>query len=258
VRRREFITLVGGAAAWPLVAGAQQAAIPVIGYLSSGSPESDAVRLTSLRRGLSEAGFIEGRNVIIEYRWAQNQLDRLPALTADLVQHRVAAIVALGLRPTLAAKAATAAIPIVFSLGDDPVQLGLVASLNRPGGNLTGYNATGGELEAKALEMLHELLPTTASIGLLENPRTPIAELRTRNVLAAARAIGVEIQTLHAGTEGEIDAAFASLAQTRTGALLVASDIFLNSQITQLVALAARYSVATVHETREFPLAGGS
>src|SRR6516225_3913678 len=221
MRRRAFIKLVGGAAAaWPLAARAQQAAIPVIGYLSSGSPESDASRLTGLRRGLNQAGYVEGRNFVIEYRWAGNQVDRLPALAADLVQLQVTVIVAAGVPPALAAKAATTRIPIVFSVAADPVQLGLVASLNRPGGNLTGFNGFVGELGAKGLALLHELVPSAATIGFLENPSNPAFELTTRDVLAAAPAIGLKVQVLKAGSDPEIDAAFVSLVQAQTGALL--------------------------------------
>jgi putative ABC transport system substrate-binding protein len=174
MRRREFITLLGGTATWPLAARAQQSAMPVIGYLNLGSPESDAPRLTGLRRGLNEIGYVEGRNFVIEYRWAGTQADRLPALVADLVQHRVTVMVAAGLLPALAAKAATTSIPIVFSVAADPVQLGLVASLNRPGGNLTGVNAFASELGAKMLAQLHELVPSIATIGFLENPNNPV------------------------------------------------------------------------------------
>src|SRR5262245_27928875 len=208
IRRRDFITLIGGAAAaWPLAARAQQPAIPVIGYLNLASPESDASsRLAGLRRGLSQTGYVEGRNFVIEYRWAGNQADRLPALAADLVQLQVAVIAAAGLLPALAAKAATTNIPIVFAVGADPVQLGLVASLNRPGGNLTGFNQFNGELGAKALALLHELVPSTATIGFLENPNNP--KFETRDVLAAAAAIGLKVQILKADTDREIEAAF--------------------------------------------------
>jgi putative tryptophan/tyrosine transport system substrate-binding protein len=227
IKRREFITLLGGvAAAWPVTARAQQPAMPVVGYLNYGSPESDTSRLTGLRRGLNQTGYVEGRNFLIEYRWAGNQADRLPALAADLVQLQVAVIVAAGVLPALAAKAATASIPIVFSVGADPVQLGLVASLNRPGGNLTGFNVLGGELGAKGLALLHELLPSAATVGFLENPNNPIHELTTRDVLAAAPVIGLKVQILKAGTDREIEAAFVSLVQARTGALLVAADFF--------------------------------
>src|SRR5262245_28629119 len=224
IARRKFLATLGGAAAWPLAARAQQSAIPVIGYLNYGSPESDAPRLTGLRRGLSETGYVEGRNFVIEYRWAGNQVDRLPALAADLVQLRVAVIVSPGRVATLAAKAATTSIPIVFGVANDPVQFGqfgLVATLNRPGGNLTGFNALSAELGAKALALLHELVPSIATIGFLENPNNPVSERRTRDVLAAAAAIGLNVQILKAGTDREIDAAFVSLVQARTGALLV-------------------------------------
>jgi putative ABC transport system substrate-binding protein len=258
MKRREFITLLGGAAAtWPLAARAQQPAMPVIGYLNNGSPESDAPRLTGLRRGLSETGYVEGRNFVIEYRWAGNQVDRLPALAADLVHLRVAVIVSAGRVATLAAKAATTSIPIVFAVPTDPVQLGLVASLNRPGGNLTGYNRFNAELAAKALALLHELMPNIATIGFVENPNNPVSDLRTRDVLAAAAAIGLNVQILKAGTDREIDAAFASLVQARTGALLVGNDAFFDSRIEQLVALAARHAIPTIYTFRESVVAGG-
>src|SRR4029079_16799085 len=190
MRRREFIGTLGGAAAWPFAARAQQPALPVIGYLNFGSPEFDTPRLTGLRRGLSQTGYVEGRNLVIEYRWAGNQTDRLPALAADLVQLRVAAIVSPGLVPPLAAKPATTSIPIVFLVGNDPVQLGLVASLNRPGGNLTGFNAFSAELGAKGLALLHELMPSTATIGFLENLNNPIfASYYERDVLTSATLI---------------------------------------------------------------------
>jgi ABC-type uncharacterized transport system substrate-binding protein len=258
VKRRHFITLLGGAAAaWPLAARAQQPAMPVIGYLNlGGSPESD-VRLTGLRRGLNQTGYVEGRNVVIEYRWAGNQADRLPALVAELVQLRVSAIVANGLPPALAAKAATTSIPIVFSVASDPVQFGLVASLNRPGGNVTGVNAFVGELGAKGLALLRDLVPTAATIGFLENPNNPLFELTTRDVLAAAPVAGVKVQTLKASTDREIDAAFVSLVQARTGALLVGSDFFFNSRIEQVTALAERYAIPTMYSFREFVVAGG-
>jgi putative ABC transport system substrate-binding protein len=258
MRRRKFITLLGGAAAaWPLASRAQQPAIPVIGYLNNGSPESDSSRLTGLRRGLNEIGYVEGRNFVIEYRWAGNQPDRLAALAADLVQLRVAVIVAAGVLPALTAKAVTTSSPIVFVVGADPVQLGLVASLNRPGGNLTGFNTFAGELGAKALALLHELVPSTATIGFLENPNNPVFEVTTRDVLAAAPAIGLKVQMLKASTDREIDAAFASLVQARIGALLVGNDLFFNSRIEQIVALAARHAMPTMYSFHEFVAAGG-
>jgi putative ABC transport system substrate-binding protein len=257
LRRRDFMAALGGAAAWPLAARAQKSAIPVIGYLNLGSPESDAPRLTGLRRGLNQAGYVEGRNFVIEYRWAGNQAGRLPALAADLVRLQVAVIVVAGTPAALAAKAATTGIPIVFSVGADPVRLGLVASLNRPGGNLTGFNALGGELGAKQLALLHELAPGAATIGFLENSDNPVFELTARDVLAAAPVIGLKVQILKAGTDREIDAAFTSLVQARTGALLVSNDVFFNSRIEQIVALAARHAIPTMYSVREFAVAGG-
>jgi len=257
IGRRELLAALGGAAAWPLAAGAQQPAMPVIGYLNLGSPESDASRLTGLRRGLSQTGYVEGRNFVIEYRWAGNQVERLPALAADLVQRQVTVIVATGTPPALAGKAATTSIPIVFGVGADPVQLGLVASLNRPGGNLTGFNEIVSELGAKGLALLHELIPSVAMIGTLENPNSPVSQLMTRDMLAAAPVIGVKVQILKVGTDREIDAAFMNLVQARTGALLVSNDVFFNSRIEQLVALAARHAIPTMYSHREFVVAGG-
>ena len=258
IGRRQFITLLGSAAvARPLAARAQQP-MPVLGYLNSGSPESDTSRLTGLRQGLNETGYVEGRNLMVEYRWAGNQFDRLPALAIDLVQIRVAVIVSPGLPATLAAKTATTTIPIVFGVGVDPVQVGLVASLNRPGGNLTGFNQVNGELGAKALALLHELVPRTPTIGFLENPNNPIVhELTTRDVLVAAAAIGLQIQPLKAGTDREIDAAFENLVQARTGALLVSNDVFFNSRIEQITALAARYAIPVMYSSAEFVGVGG-
>jgi putative tryptophan/tyrosine transport system substrate-binding protein len=259
MRRREFITLIGGTAAvWPLAAHAQQQTMPVIGYLNLGSPESDASRLTGLRQGLNQSGYVEGRNLVIEYRWAGNQANRLPDFAADLVQLRVAVIVSPGSLSALAAKGATTSIPIVFVVGNDPVQLGLVASLNRPGGNLTGINAFASELGAKGLALLHELMPSTATIGFLENPNNPIfAAYYEKDVLTAATVIGIKIQILSAGTDREIDAAFVSLIQARTGALLVGGDVFFNNRIDQIVALAAPHAIPTMYHFREFVVAGG-
>jgi putative ABC transport system substrate-binding protein len=230
----------------------------VVGYLNFGSPESDASRLTGLRRGLNQSGYVEGRNLVIEYRWAGNQVDRLPALAADLVKLRVAVIVSPGVASTLAAKAATTSIPIVFGISNDPVRLGLVASLNRPGGNLTGFNSFSSELGAKALALLHELVPGIATIGFLENPNNPRFEAYyERDVLAAATVIGLKIQVLKARTDREIDAAFVSLVQARTGALLVGGDVLFNNRTEQLVALAARHAIPTMYFVREFVVAGG-
>ena len=248
LRRREFIAALGGAATWPLAARAQKSAIPVIGYLNLGSPESDAPRLTGLRQGLNQAGYVEGRNFVIEYRWAGNQIDRLPTLAADLVQLQVAVIVATGVLPALAAKAATTGIPIVFNVGADPVQLGLVASLNRPGGNVTGFNGINSELGAKQLALLHELVPSAATIGFLENPDNPIFEITARDVLAAAPVIGLKVQILKAGTDREIETAFASVVEARTGALLVGGDPLFNSRIEQLVGLAVRHAIQRAYQ----------
>jgi putative tryptophan/tyrosine transport system substrate-binding protein len=258
IRRREFTAALGATVAWPLGVRAQQPSLPVIGYLNLASPESDALsRLTGLRQGLNESGYVEGRNFVIEYRWAGNQADRLPALAADLVQLRVAVIVSPGLVPTLAAKAATTNIPIVFGVGADPVQLGLVATLDRPGGNLTGFNAYVNELGAKGLALLHELVPSAATIGFLENPNNPVFELTTRDVLTAASIIGLKVQILKAGTDREIDAAFVSLVQARTGALLVGADVFFNNRIERLIELAAGHVIPTMYLYREFVVAGG-
>jgi putative ABC transport system substrate-binding protein len=258
MKRRDFISLLGGAAAWPIAARGQQQTMPVVGYLGVRSPESDASRLTGLRRGLNETGYVEGRNLAIEYRWEGNQPDRLPTLVAELVQMQVAVIVTVGVPSTLAAKAATTTLPILFGTGADPVQLGLVASLNRPGGNLTGFNQFNAELGAKGLALLHQLVPSTPTIGFLGNPNNSmIDELVTRDVLAAASAIGIRIQTLEAATDREIDAAFESLVQAQTGALLVGSDNFFNSRIEQLVAFAARHAIPVMYSSPEFVVAGG-
>ena len=256
--RRAFITLLGGAAAaWPLAARGQQPAIPAIGYLSSESPESDASRLAGLQRGLNQAGYVEGRDFVIEYRWARDQADRLAALVTDLIRLQVTVIVAAGVVPALAAKAATTSIPIVFIAAADPVQLGLVTSLNRPGGNLTGFNAYHGELGAKALALLHELVPGTAAIGFLGNPNNPIFELTTRDLLAAASIIGLKVEIMKAGTDSEIDSAFESAVQARTGALLVEGDTLFITRTEQVTGLAARHGIPAMYPYREFVVAGG-
>jgi len=223
----------------------------------SGSSSPIAPRLTSLRRGLSQAGYVEGRNVAIEYRWAGNQVDRLPALAGDLAQLQVTVIVAAGVLPALAAKAATTSIPIVFIVAADPVQLGLVASLNRPGGNLTGFNGFSGELGGKGLALLHDLVPGAATIAFLGNPSNPVFELTTRDLLAAAPLIGVKVQILRAGSDREIEAAFVSLAQARTGALLIEGDSLFINRMEQILELAARHAIPTMHAFREFVVAGG-
>ena len=232
MRRRDFITLLGGAAAGPLAARAQQPAMPVIGFLSPGSPESDVVRLTGVRQGLKESGYVEGQNVAIEYRFAHGQNDRLPALAADLVDRRMAGMVTVGTPATLAAKAATATIPIVFAIGVDPVQFGLVASLSRPGGNLTGVVSLAADLVAKKLEILHELLPDAAVVAMLVNPGNPIfVEPESRAAQDAARSLGVQLHILRASTAGEIDAVFASLVKLRARALVVDNDLYFFSSV---------------------------
>jgi len=259
MKRRDFITLLGGvAAACPLAGRAQQSAMPAIGFLSLGWRESDSSRLVGLRRGLSDVGYVEGQNLAVEYRWAENQSDRLPTLAASLIQIGVVLMVTPGLPATLVAKATTTTIPILFAVGTDPVRAGLVASLNRPGGNITGFNQLNGELAAKALGLLRELVPSARVIGVLENPRNPsLEELITRDVLSAAGSIGVQLQVLKASTDREIDAAFDNLAQARQPALLVVNDFFLNSRVEQISELAARHGIPVMHSEREFILAGG-
>jgi ABC-type uncharacterized transport system substrate-binding protein len=259
MKRREFLTLLGGAAAaWPLAARGQQPAMPVIGFLHSASPEPNAHLVAGFRQGLSESGYVEGRNVAIEYRWAENHYDRLPGLAADLTAQRVAVILAAGGTVTpLAAKAATTTIPIVFVIGADPVKAGLVASFNRPGANITGVTVITDLVITKRLELLRELLPAADVIALLLNSHNPNAETRSRDVQRAARALGRQIHVLYASDEREIEAAFANLLQQRIGALLIQSDPFFTTQRDQLVALAARGAVPTIYEQREYAAAGG-
>jgi len=260
MRRREFITLIGGAAAaWPLAARAQQPAMPVIGLLGSASLDLWARRMRAFHQGLSETGYVDGRNVAIEYRWAEGRNDRLPALAADLVRRRVAVIAALGSTPAaLAAKAATSTIPIVFWIGGDPIELGLVASLNRPEGNLTGLTTLNQELVAKRVELLHEVVPGTSSMALLINPTSPtLTKTAIEDAQAAARSLGLELHVLNASTERDFDVVFANLIQLRAGGLVIGSDAFFSSRMEQLAALAARHAVPTVYQFREFAEAGG-
>ena len=259
MRRREFITLLGGAAvAWPLAARAQQPAMPMIGFLNGASPVPFAFFVAAFRQGLGEAGYVEGRNVAVEYRWGEGQNDRLPALAADLVGRQVAVIAATGGNAAaLAAKTATTKIPIVFSGGGDPVRLGLVASLSRPGGNATGVNMFTSALEPKRLGLLRELVPSAALIAVLVNPNSPNFETQLKDLQEAARAAGQQIHILHASSEGELDTAFVTLTQLQAEAALIGSDPFFNSRRDHIVALAARYAIPAIYEWREFAAAGG-
>jgi putative ABC transport system substrate-binding protein len=259
VNRRAFITLLGGAAAaWPITARAQEPAMPVIGFLNAAPADGYAPFVAAFRQGLKESGYVDGQNATIEYRWAEGQYDRLPALAADLVRRQVSVIAATGVPSSLAAKAATTTIPIVFEGGSDPVELGLVASLNRPGGNVTGVSNFTGPLAAKIFELLHGLIPSSSAIALLVNPTSPsLAVSITKDVQSAGRALGQQIHILTASTEDEIDAAFATLAQLRTGALLIGGDAFFTSRRVQLAILAARYGTPAIYNAREFPAAGG-
>jgi putative ABC transport system substrate-binding protein len=258
MRRRAFILGGGAAAAWPRAARAQQAPIPVVGFLGTASPGPFAHLVAGFRQGLQETGFVEGRNVAIEYRWAEGQYERVPALAADLVRRQVAVIVTIGGETSAAAaKAATATIPIVFNSGTDPVKRGLVASLARPGGNATGVNIFTTELAEKRLGLLHDLVPASSTIAVLLNPNFAPAAINVRESEATARAIGKVIAIFNAKSELEIDAAFAEIVQARPGALLVAADPFFNSRREQIVALAARHAIPAIYEWREFAQAGG-
>ena len=260
MNRRQLVTLLGGAvAARPLVARAQQPALPVIGFLDSRPPDAMANRLGAFRRGLKEAGYVEGENVTIEYRWAENRTDRLPELAAELVRRQVTVIVTTGGTPAaLAAKAATTTIPVVFLVGQDPARLGLVASLARPSGNLTGINLFANELEAKRLELLRELVPRAARVTVFVNPAdVPNTEATLRDVGAAARAIGLQIQVLNAGTSREIDAAFETIGHERPDALFIGASAFLNIRRVQLVQLAAFHRLPAAYPLRDFAEAGG-
>jgi putative ABC transport system substrate-binding protein len=258
MQRREFITLLGGAATWPVVARAQQPAKPVIGFLGTGSSESDAFRVAAVRQGLIEAGYVEGQNVAFEYRWAEDQYERLPALAAELVRRKVAVIVSIGgITSAVAAKSATAIIPIVFEIGGDPIKLGLVTTLNRPGSNITGVSILVGTLAAKQFEVLHETVPKTALIGFLVNPTIADAETQTKNALAAAESVGQKLLVVQAHTDSELEAAFVTLVQQHAGALVVGADPFFITRRDKLVELATRHKLPTIYFFRQFASAGG-
>ena len=259
MRRREFIRLIGSVAAiWPLAARAQQSAMPVVGFVNAASPKGYAPLLSAFLKGLSEAGFVDGHNVSIEYRWAEGRVDQLPAMVADLVHRRVAVIAATGTPAALAVKAATTTIPTVFETAADPVKLGLVASLNQPGANVTGVTSLLMVVGSKRLELLHELIPTARVMALLVNPANPnVAEINSKELEAAARTLGLELHVLNASTEGDLDAVFTKLAQLRAGGLVISPDPFFTSQSEQLAALTIHHAVPTIHYNPEFVAAGG-
>ena len=256
IKRREFITLLGGAAAWPLAARAQQSAPPVIGFLSSRSADDSARVVAAFRQGLAETGYVEDRNVVIEFRWAEGQLDRLPALATELVHRPVAVIAALG-ESGYAAKAATTTIPIVLGSGGDPVELGLVTSLNRPGGNVTGATFLTAQLGAKRLGLLRDLVPGADVVALLINPNTAVGRVQTRDVQQAARALGQNLIVLSGGSDESIEASFVTLSQKRVAALLIGGDPFFDTRRDRLIALALQYRVPAIYQFREYALAGG-
>jgi ABC-type uncharacterized transport system substrate-binding protein len=258
MRRREFITLLGGAAAaWPLAATAQQSAIPIVGFLNSSSSRDLDYRVTALRRGLGEVGYIKGQNVTIEYRWAEGHYDRLPSLAADLVRRQVSVIAVTSTPGAMAAKAASAVIPIVFAIGADPIKFGLVASLNRPGGNLTGVSFLINSLVAKQLEVLREAVPRVPILGFLVNPTNPSADSDTADAQGAADALGRKLLVAKAATESEFEPAFATLVQQGAGAVSVGADPYFDNQPETLVALAARYDLPAIYPYREYAAVGG-
>jgi putative tryptophan/tyrosine transport system substrate-binding protein len=258
MRRRDFVTLLGGAATWPATARAQQLAMPVIGLLSASSLDRFAPFVDGFRQGLKRSGYIEGKNVAIEYRWAEGNYDRLPALAADLVRRQVTVIAAIdGLPSILAAKAATTTIPIVFFTAADPIEFGLIASFNHPGGNATGFITLNAELAPKRLELLREVLPKATVIALLVNPTNRLAESLVRDSQAASRTLGLQLNVLNASNESDFDRVFATLAQLRASALAIGADPFFNSRSEQLAALALRHAVPSVYQYREFAAAGG-
>jgi putative tryptophan/tyrosine transport system substrate-binding protein len=258
MRRREIIALLGGAAAWPLAASAQQPTVPVIGILASVSPAPYASYIAAVKEGLRQTGYVEGRNVAIEYRWAEGQYDRLPQQAIELVDRGIAVIVLVGGGPTTAAaKAATATIPIVFVTGEDPVKSGAVASLNRPGGNATGVSLLTVAMEAKRLQLLHELMPNAAVVAIIVNSNNPQADEQLQELQAAARTLGVQVEAFKAGSPSEIDAAFAKLVERRASALHIAADAFFNTRRQQFVVLSARHALPAIFHFREFAAAGG-
>src|SRR5262249_3357762 len=258
MRRREILRMLGGAAAWPFTAHAQQQAMPVVGFLSARSPGESATDLAAFRHGLGHAGYYDGKDVIIEYRWAEGHYDRLPAMAAELVAHQVAVLAAVGGEPSgLAAKAATNTIPIVCTLGGDAVKAGLVTQLNRPGGNITGVSIVGSEIGPKRLELTHQLIPNASAVAVLINPKYSPGLAEARDMEAAAHSLGLQITVLEASSESEIDSAFAVLPQHKTDPLIINTDPFLLGQRKQIVQLAARHNVPTVYFLREFVDAGG-
>ena len=257
MKRREFMSLLAGAAAWPLAARAQQPAMPVMGYLNSRSRDTDTPFLAAFHRGLNETGYVEGQNVAIEYRWAEGQYDQLPVLATDLVRRRVTVMAATSTPAALAAKAATSAIPIVFTTAADPIAVGLVDSLSRPSGNVTGVNSYLSDLGAKRLELLRQLVPNDAVIGMLVNPNYPDAESQAKDVKEAARTLGQQVHVVNADSEGDLNRAFATFIELKADALLVSLDSFFLSRREQLVALAARHKIPVMYFARDFVLAGG-
>jgi putative ABC transport system substrate-binding protein len=258
IGRRQFISALGGTVvAWPLAARAQQRAMPVVGLLNSSSPKAYAARVATFLQGLGEIGYVDGQNVTIEYLWAEGQYDRLPSMAAKLVRSQVAAIAAITTPAALAAKAATATIPIVFEVGGDPVQLKLVTSLSRPGANLTGVSLLNSELGPKRLELLHELVPAVRSVAVLLNPDNPNSEALTKSLQAAARSLALELHVLHADTEGAFESVFSTIGQLRAGALFIGTDPFFNGRSGELAALAMQHSIPAIYQYRDFAAAGG-
>jgi putative ABC transport system substrate-binding protein len=257
LKRREFMSLFGGAATWPLAARAQQLKMPLVGFLGSRSPDSDAYLVAAFLKGLSEAGYVEGQNVAIEYRWADGQYERLPAMAAALVHRPVGAIVAAGTPSAFAAKAATTTIPIVFSTAVDPVATGLVASLNRPGGNVTGVTNLGTELVPKQLEMLHQLVPAATIVATLVNPTFPASDSQSRDLREGGSKLGLQVHVLYASAERDLDTAFARMVELRAGALVVGPDPFFFSRRDLIAELSTRHAMPTIYYLREFAAAGG-